>query len=75
MMTQQQGKYLLYAVICIGLLLVLVGVALAMFSNISVSMGVTGVQIIAGIIGLGLLLMVPSKIILTLILMKAKSKN
>ncbi|WP_215426376.1 MULTISPECIES: hypothetical protein [Agarivorans] len=75
MMTQQQGKYLLYAVICIGLLLVLVGVALAMFSNISVSMGVTGVQIIAGIIGLGLLLMVPSKIILTLILMKAKSKS
>ncbi|BEU02090.1 hypothetical protein OAG1_08900 [Agarivorans sp. OAG1] len=74
-MTQQQGKYLLYAVICIGLLLVLVGVALAMFSNISVSMGVTGVQIIAGIIGLGLLLMVPSKIILTLILMKAKSKS
>lgn len=75
MMTQQQGKYLLYAVICIGLLLVLVGVALAMYSNISVSMGVTGVQIIAGIIGLGLLLMVPSKIILTLILMKAKSKS
>ncbi|WP_246611877.1 hypothetical protein [Agarivorans aestuarii] len=73
MMTQQQGKYLLYAVICIGLLLVLVGIALAMFSNISVSMGVTGVQIIAGIIGLGLLLMVPSKIILTLLLMKAKS--
>ncbi|MEE1673411.1 hypothetical protein SNR37_002834 [Agarivorans aestuarii] len=75
MMTQQQGKYLLYAVISVGLVLVLVGVALAMFSNISVSMGVTGVQIIAGIIGLGLLFMVPSKIILTLILMKAKSKN
>ena len=75
MMTQQQGKYLLYGVICIGLLLVLVGIALAMFSNISVSMGVTGVQIISGIIGLGLLLMVPSKIILTLILMKAKSKS
>ncbi|WP_240352437.1 hypothetical protein [Agarivorans sp. Alg241-V36] len=75
MMTQQQGKYLLYAVISAGLVLVLVGIALAMFSNISVSMGVTGVQIIAGIIGLGLLLMVPSKIILTLLLMKAKSKN
>jgi small neutral amino acid transporter SnatA (MarC family) len=75
MMTQQQGKYLLYAVISVGLVLVLVGIALAMFSNISVSMGVTGVQIIAGIIGLGLLLMVPSKIILTLILMKANSKN
>ncbi|GGB02757.1 MULTISPECIES: hypothetical protein [Agarivorans] len=66
-------KWLLYTSMGLGLLLVLGGVALAMFSDISVSMGVRGVQIIAGIIGLGLLLLVPSKILLTLLLMKQKS--
>jgi membrane protein implicated in regulation of membrane protease activity len=66
-------KWLLYSSMGLGLLLVLGGVSLAMFSDISVSMGVHGVQIIAGIIGLGLLLLVPSKILLTLLLMRQKS--
>ncbi|MGY5452244.1 hypothetical protein ACVFI8_15055 [Agarivorans sp. MS3-6] len=74
-MTQQSWKYVLYSVMTFGLMLVIGGVGLAMFTDISVSMGVQGVQIIAGIIGLGLLLLVPSKIMLTLILMKASSND
>lgn len=72
-MTQQFSTYLLYGVMGLGLILVIGGVGLAMFTDISVSMGVQGVQIIAGIIGLGLLLLVPSKIMLTLMLMKTNS--
>ncbi len=72
---KQSWKWLLYSSMSLGLLLVLGGVGLATFSNISVSMGVRGVQIIAGIIGLGLFLLVPSKILLTLLLMKEKSSE
>ncbi|RKF18772.1 hypothetical protein DBZ36_10270 [Alginatibacterium sediminis] len=63
-------KLILYLVMGLGLCLVALGIALAMFTDISSSMGVRGVQIIAGLIGTGLLLLVPSKIFLTLILMR-----
>ncbi|WP_432454333.1 MULTISPECIES: hypothetical protein [unclassified Agarivorans] len=74
-MSETNWKWLLYISIGLGLTLVLLGVALAMFTSISVDRGVQGVQIIAGIIGAGLLLMVPSKILLTLMLMKDKPKR
>ncbi|WP_354624394.1 hypothetical protein [Psychromonas sp. MME2] len=53
-----------------GIMLVIVGVSLATFTDLTVSMGTDGVLMIGLIIGLGLLLLIPSKIYLTLLLLQ-----
>ncbi|WP_019616300.1 hypothetical protein [Psychromonas ossibalaenae] len=58
----------------LGIMLLILGVCLAVFTNISVTMGADGVLLIALIIGIGLLLLIPSKIYLTLLFFQKGSK-
>ena len=55
-------------VMSLGLLLVLSGVSIALFTQQG-SEGVEGVRLIALLIGAGLLLLIPSKVVITLLLM------
>lgn len=57
-----------------GLCLVATGLYLIFVKQLHISMGISGVQIICAVVGLGLLLLIPSKIYLTLILMKDRDK-
>lgn len=59
-------------IMIVGLLLFLTGVALALFAKLQVVMGLKGIAIIVALMGVGLLMLLPAKIYLTLILMKAK---
>ena len=65
---------LVYLVMGIGVLLIIIGLCLIIFTDIYVKNGVDGVFLIAGIIGAGLFLLLPAKIILTLQLMKKNDK-
>ncbi len=56
--------------IILGVILVLIGLYLAIFTNISTSKGTDGIFTIAGFIAGGLFISVPAKIYLTLQLMK-----
>jgi len=51
----------------IGILFVIAGVGLAMFTDLTYSMGSNGVLMIALIIGFGLVLLIPSKVYLTFV--------
>lgn len=58
-----------------GLILVILGVSLATFTDLTVSMGADGVLMIGLIIGVGLLLLIPSKIYLTLLLFQKNDES
>ena len=62
-------------IIGIGLLLVITAICLAVFARLHISMGVKGVMIITATAGVGLLLLLPSKLFLTLLLMKQNKNN
>jgi len=62
-------------IIGIGLLLVIAAICLAVFAKLHISMGVRGVMIITATAGAGLILLLPSKLFLTLLLMKQNKKN
>ena len=62
-------------IIGIGLLLVIAAICLAVFAKLHISMGVRGVMIITATAGIGLILLLPSKLFLTLLLMKQNKKN
>jgi len=62
-------------IIGIGLLLVIAAICLAVFAKLHISMGVRGVMIITATAGIGLILLLPSKLFLTLLLMKQNNKN
>jgi len=62
-------------IIGIGLLLVIAAICLAAFAKLHISMGVRGVMIITATAGIGLILLLPSKLFLTLLLMKQNNKN
>lgn len=53
-------------ILIIGLTLIIFGAYLAMFTTVTVSMGSTGILMIGLLLGLGLLLFIPSKIFLLL---------
>ena len=53
----------------LGLLLLLLAIYLAVFAELQNSMGMQGIKIIAAIAGTGLILLIPSKIFLSLWLM------
>jgi len=69
-MTAKQWKLTMNLIMLLGLLLVLTGIGLYAFTDLS-NQGIAGVQKIALTIGAGLLLLIPSKLFLTLLLMAA----
>lgn len=73
-MMKNKFTLLVYLVMGIGVLLIIIGLCLIIFTDIYVKNGVDGVFLIAGIIGAGLFLLLPAKIILTLQLMKKNDK-
>ena len=64
----------MYGIMIVGLLLVLAGVAVVVLTD-KINQGVAGVRFIALLIGAGLLLLIPSKIFITLLLMMSKQKS
>ena len=53
----------------LGLLLILSAISMAVFAELQLSMGITGVLIITATFGIGLFILLPAKIYLTLMLM------
>jgi len=74
-MTENKINFLMYVLITIGLILVIIGLGLIFFTDIYIKNGTGGVFLIAGIIGVGLFLLLPAKIYLTLQLMKNNDKK
>lgn len=67
-MTIQQWKRLMTALMWLGVLFILAGVSLILFTELR-TQGVAGVRTIALTIGAGLVLLIPSKLFITLLLM------
>ncbi|MBW8189865.1 hypothetical protein K0504_02360 [Neiella marina] len=67
-MTIAHWKRLMAVLMWCGLAFILVGISLIIFTDLRTE-GVHGVRIIALIIGAGLLLLIPSKLFITLLLM------
>jgi hypothetical protein len=67
---ERATKNIMIGLIILGVILVLIGLYLAIFTNISTSKGTDGIFTIAGFIAGGLFISVPAKIYLTLQLMK-----
>ena len=68
-------KLVLYTTMAIGFLLIFMGLWLILFTDTYIKNGVEGVLLIAGLIGAGLFLLLPVKIILTLQLMKKNDEK
>jgi len=58
----------------VGLALVIIAICLAVFADLHNTMGMKGIKIIVAFAGGGLILLVPSKIFLTLLLMMNEKK-
>ena len=65
----------MYLLMSIGAILVLIGIGLVFFTDIYITKGANGVLLIAALIAIGLLLLVPSKIYLTLIFMQKSDEK
>ena len=74
-MTINKIKLVLYTTMAIGFFLVFIGLWLILFTDTYIKNGVEGVLLIAGLIGAGLFLLLPVKIILTLQLMKKNDEK
>jgi len=74
-MKESTVRNIMIGVIILGVILVLVGLFLAIFTNISISKGTNGIFTIAGFIAGGLFISVPAKIFLTLQLMKLNDEH
>lgn len=59
----------------LGLLFVFSGVCFAFFADLTVSMGGNGIVVVSLIIGLGLLLVIPSKIYLLVVFLQEKESQ
>lgn len=66
---------LLKGCLLVGVLLIIIGVILMAFTDVTVTMGMNGILMVSLIIGLGLLLSIPSKIVLTLLYLQKKEQN
>ncbi|GGA65033.1 hypothetical protein GCM10011369_03070 [Neiella marina] len=73
-MSFNQWKRLLMVAMWFGIALIVVGVGLIAFTDLRTD-GVGGVRVIALTIGAGLLLLIPSKLVITLLLMMHDSKS
>jgi len=69
-MKEQTLRYIMTGLVILGVSLVLFGIALIVFTEISITSGTDGILTIAGLIAGGLFISVPAKIYLTLQLMK-----
>ena len=74
-MKESTVKNIMIGMIIIGVTLVLIGLYLAIFTNISTSRDIDGIFTIAGFIAGGLFISVPAKIYLTLQLMKLNDEH
>jgi len=74
-MNENTVKNIMVGLIILGVVLVMTGLYLAIFTNISISKGTDGIFTIAGLIAGGLFVSVPAKIYLTLQLMKLNDEN
>ena len=74
-MTINKIKFILYTTMVIGFLLIFIGLWLILFTDTYIKYGVQGVLLIAGLIGAGLFLLLPIKVILTLQLMKKNDEK
>lgn len=73
-LSAQQWKRLMNGIMLVGLSLVIAGVSIALFTD-QVNQGLSGIRLIALLIGAGLFLLIPSKIFITLLLMMGKEKT
>jgi Kef-type K+ transport system membrane component KefB len=71
-MKEKTIKLILTSAMFMGLALVALAIYLAAFAELQNEMGMTGIKIIAAVAGCGLILLLPSKIFLTLWLMMNK---
>jgi len=74
-MKENTIKNIMVGLIILGITLVLVGLYLAVFTNMTTSKGTDGIFTIAGFIAGGLFVSVPAKIYLTLQLMKLNDEH
>ena len=74
-MKESTVKNIMIGMIILGVTLVLIGLYLAIFTNISTSRGTDGIFTIAGFIAGGLFMSVPAKIYLTLQLMRLNDEH
>ncbi len=73
-MNEKTLRTILKIAIVIGVILVVSGVLLAVFTD-ATTKGVDGIFLVAGLIAGGLFISVPSKIYLTLVLMQLSDKK
>jgi len=69
-MKERTVKNIMLALIILGVILVLLGIYLAVFTDISTSKGTDGIFSIVGFIAAGLFISIPAKIYLTVQMMK-----
>lgn len=69
-MSEQTTRKLMMLLIAIGIILIVTGISLIVFTNMVSTEGADGILKIAGLIAGGLFISVPAKIYLTLQLMK-----
>jgi hypothetical protein len=74
-MKENTVKNIMVGLIIVGIIMILIGLYLAISTNISTSKGTDGIFTIAGFIAGGLFVSVPAKIYLTLQLMKFNDEN
>lgn len=74
-MNESTLRTIMYLLMSVGAALVLIGIGMIMFTNIYLDKGADGVLLIAGLIASGLFLLLPSKIFLTLQLMKKNDEK
>lgn len=65
----------MYTLIGIGLIMIIVGISLILFTDIHIKQGVQGIMLIAGLIAGGLFLSLPAKLYLTLQLMRMNDEH
>lgn len=74
-MTLSTWKTLMYLLMAVGAALLLTAAGLYLFTDLATEHGVAGVYTIVLVAGAGLLLLLPSKLFLTLLLMQTEHKS
>ena len=72
-MTEERLIFLLKTSICIGLFLILLGIYFHLYSDYMEGLGVTGIIISAVCIAVGMIFSLPTKMYLTLVLMRREA--
>lgn len=72
-MTEERLIFLLKTSICIGIFLILLGIYFHLYSDYMEALGVTGIIISAVCIAIGMVFSLPTKMYLTLVLMRREA--